>query len=155
MLLRCRNWAGAPATRNLCILVLAELLAVLPGVPLWSVSKWDFESQTLSAPRFSIRLRDILLFDGISSKLAFSFQTREITQASKLVVSWRKGMMKIQFLSFRSRVPFLGYFHQLAPQDPRWQQFIDENPNQMSPSCGAKASRVKKGTDSNLAQRIH
>lgn len=54
------------------------------------MSKWDFESQTLSAPRFSIRLRDILLFDGISSKLAFSFQTREITQASKLVVSWQR-----------------------------------------------------------------
>ena len=90
MLLRCRNWAGAPATRNLCVLVLAELLAVLPGVPLWSVAKWDFESQTLSAPHFSTRLRNILLFDGISSKLAFSFQTREITQASKLVVSWQR-----------------------------------------------------------------
>ena len=54
------------------------------------MAKWDFESQTLSAPHFSTRLRNILSFDGISSKLAFSFQTRDITQASKLVVSWQR-----------------------------------------------------------------
>lgn len=55
-----------------------------------------------------------------------------------------EGVEEAAQLSGPSGVPFLGHFHQLAPRDPCWQQFIDENPNQMRPSCGAKASLLKR-----------
>lgn len=72
------------------------------------------------------RLRNTL-FDGGSSKVAFSLSTKEIT---KLTSPWqrvtqilvgKKEKIKIQSFCVSSGVPFLGHFYQLAPRDPCWQ----------------------------------
>lgn len=90
ILLRCRHWAQAPVTENLYVLVLAELCKVLPGVCLWNVPKWDYESQTQATPHSSAtRLKNILFSDVVSSKVVFSFYIKVVTQASKLAVPWQ------------------------------------------------------------------